>query len=81
MNLATETAKYVIPRRFESRNLEEALMAGDFISLFWYQILFLVCFFLYLCLFVLSFSVPDLETVNFVVLSRRDQYEIREVEV
>ncbi|XP_058209547.1 heme-binding-like protein At3g10130, chloroplastic isoform X2 [Rhododendron vialii] len=51
MNLATETAKYVIPRRFESRNLEEALMA-----------------------------VPDLETVNFVVLSRRDQYEIREVE-
>ncbi|KAG5553319.1 hypothetical protein RHGRI_011251 [Rhododendron griersonianum] len=51
MNLATETAKYVIPRRFESRNLEEALMA-----------------------------VPDLETVNFVVLSRIDQYEIREVE-
>lgn len=25
--------------------------------------------------------VPDLETVNFKVLSRRDQYEIREVEV
>lgn len=51
MDLATETAKYVIPRRFESRNLEEALMA-----------------------------VPDLETVNFVILSRTDQYEIREVE-
>lgn len=31
MDLATETAKYVIPRRFESRNLEEALMAGHFI--------------------------------------------------
>ncbi|GMP84495.1 hypothetical protein CsSME_00037999 [Camellia sinensis var. sinensis] len=52
MDLATETAKYVNPKRFESRNLEEALMA-----------------------------VPDLETVEFKVLSRRDQYEIREVEV
>lgn len=51
MELATETAKYVNPKRFESRNLEEALMA-----------------------------VPDLETVEFKVLSRRDQYEIREVE-
>jgi hypothetical protein len=51
MDLATETAKYVIPRRFESRNLEEALMA-----------------------------VPDLETLNFVILSRTDQYDIREVE-
>ncbi|KAL3755644.1 hypothetical protein ACJRO7_002659 [Eucalyptus globulus] len=51
VNLATETAKYVFPKRFESRNLEEALMA-----------------------------VPDLETVKFKVLSRRDQYEIREVE-
>ncbi|CAL5422142.1 unnamed protein product [Camellia sinensis] len=51
MDLATETAKYVNPKRFESRNLEEALMA-----------------------------VPDLETVEFKVLSRRDQYEIREVE-
>ncbi|KAL8236550.1 hypothetical protein R6Q59_017631 [Mikania micrantha] len=50
-DLATETAKYVFPRRFESRNLEEALM-----------------------------SVPDLETVNFKVLSRNDQYEIREIE-
>lgn len=29
MDLATETAKYVFPnRRFESRNLEEALMSG-----------------------------------------------------
>ncbi|XP_059640878.1 heme-binding-like protein At3g10130, chloroplastic isoform X1 [Cornus florida] len=52
MDLATETAKYVFPqRRFESRNLEEALM-----------------------------TVPDLETVKFKVLSRKDQYEIREVE-
>ncbi|XP_048127725.1 heme-binding-like protein At3g10130, chloroplastic isoform X2 [Rhodamnia argentea] len=40
-DFATETAKYVFPKRFESRNLEEALMA---------------------------------------VLSRRDRYEIREVE-
>ncbi|KAL5545835.1 hypothetical protein UlMin_005522 [Ulmus minor] len=51
VDLATETAKYVFPKRFESRNLEEALM-----------------------------SVPDLETVKFRVLSRTDQYEIREVE-
>ncbi|XP_059463362.1 heme-binding-like protein At3g10130, chloroplastic isoform X1 [Corylus avellana] len=48
---ATEAVRYVFPKRFESRTLEEALMA-----------------------------VPDLETVNFKVLSRRDQYEIREVE-
>ncbi|KAK8563412.1 hypothetical protein V6N13_007637 [Hibiscus sabdariffa] len=51
MDLVSETAKYVLPKRFESRNLEEALMA-----------------------------VPDLETVRFRVLSRTDQYEIREVE-
>ncbi|KAF8044118.1 hypothetical protein BT93_A2181 [Corymbia citriodora subsp. variegata] len=51
VDLATETAKYVFPKRFESRNLEEALMA-----------------------------VPDLETVKFNVLSRKDQYEIRQVE-
>ncbi|XP_068664156.1 heme-binding-like protein At3g10130, chloroplastic [Aristolochia californica] len=51
IDLANETAKYVFPRRFESRNLEEALM-----------------------------SVPDLETVNFTVLRRRESYEIREVE-
>ncbi|KAG5083950.1 hypothetical protein JHK82_054116 [Glycine max] len=50
-DVAAETAKYVFPKRFESRNLEEALM-----------------------------SVPDLETVDFKVLSRMDQYEIREVE-
>ncbi|CAI9297858.1 unnamed protein product [Lactuca saligna] len=50
-DLATETAKYVFPKRFESRNLEEALM-----------------------------SVPDLETVRFKVLTRNDQYEIRELE-
>ncbi|XP_022144616.1 heme-binding-like protein At3g10130, chloroplastic [Momordica charantia] len=49
--LATETLKYLLPKRFESRNLEEALMA-----------------------------VPDLETMEFKVLSRRDEYEIREVE-
>ncbi|PQP96607.1 heme-binding-like protein [Prunus yedoensis var. nudiflora] len=51
LELATETAKYVFPKQFEARTLEEALM-----------------------------SVPDLETVKFKVLSRRDQYEIREVE-
>ncbi|XP_029126875.1 heme-binding-like protein At3g10130, chloroplastic isoform X2 [Cajanus cajan] len=50
-DVAGETAKYVFPKRFESRTLEEALM-----------------------------SVPDLETVQFKVLSRRDQYEIREVQ-
>lgn len=50
-DLVTETAKYVLPKQFESRNLEEALM-----------------------------TVPDLETVNFITLSRTDQYEIREVE-
>ncbi|XP_062112772.1 heme-binding-like protein At3g10130, chloroplastic [Humulus lupulus] len=49
--LATETAKYVFPKRFESRTLEEALM-----------------------------TVPDIETLNFRVLSRIDQYEIREIE-
>ncbi|RVW48078.1 Heme-binding-like protein, chloroplastic [Vitis vinifera] len=52
MDLASETTKYAFPRRFESSNLEEALM-----------------------------SVPDLETVKFKVLSRKDQYEIREVEL
>ncbi|KAK9921267.1 hypothetical protein M0R45_029785 [Rubus argutus] len=51
LDLATETAKYVFPKQFEARTLEEALM-----------------------------SVPDLETVKFKVLSKRDQYEIREVE-
>ncbi|XP_038702235.1 heme-binding-like protein At3g10130, chloroplastic [Tripterygium wilfordii] len=51
VDVASETAKYVFPKRFENRNLEEALMA-----------------------------VPDLETVEYKVLSRRDEYEIREVE-
>ncbi|KAF3441653.1 hypothetical protein FNV43_RR15568 [Rhamnella rubrinervis] len=51
VDFASETAKYLFPKRFESRNLEEALM-----------------------------SVPDLETIKFRILSRRDQYEIREVE-
>ncbi|KAI3782416.1 hypothetical protein L2E82_12461 [Cichorium intybus] len=50
-DLAAETAKYVFPKSFESRNFEEALM-----------------------------SVPDLETVKFKVLTRTDQYEIRELE-
>lgn len=50
-DLAVETAKYAFPKRFNSSNLEEALM-----------------------------SVPDLETMNFRVLSRTDRYEIREVE-
>ncbi|KAB2631529.1 heme-binding-like protein [Pyrus ussuriensis x Pyrus communis] len=51
LELATETAKYVFPKQFEARTLEEALMA-----------------------------VPDIEMVKFKVLSRRDQYEIREIE-
>ncbi|XP_057438129.1 heme-binding-like protein At3g10130, chloroplastic isoform X2 [Lotus japonicus] len=51
VDVATETARYLFPKRLESRTLEEALMA-----------------------------VPDLETVKFKVLSRRDNYEIREVE-
>ncbi|KAI5425477.1 hypothetical protein KIW84_031328 [Lathyrus oleraceus] len=50
-DLANETAKYLFPKRFESRTLEEALM-----------------------------TVPDLETIKFKVLSRRDRYEIREIE-
>ncbi|WCJ34308.1 SOUL heme-binding family protein [Euphorbia peplus] len=50
-DLANETAKYVFPKRFQSQNLEEALMA-----------------------------VPDLETVKYKVLSKKEQYEIREVE-
>lgn len=50
-DLATETVKYVFPKRFESRTLEEALM-----------------------------TVPDLETVKFKVLSRTNDYEIREIE-
>lgn len=28
MDLATETAKYVFPKRFQTSNLEEALMSG-----------------------------------------------------
>ncbi|MED6218145.1 hypothetical protein PIB30_024188 [Stylosanthes scabra] len=50
-DVASETAKYLFPKRFESRTIEEAFM-----------------------------SVPDLESLNFKVLSRRDPYEIREVE-
>ncbi|CAJ2632349.1 heme-binding-like protein At3g10130, chloroplastic [Trifolium pratense] len=50
-DVATETAKYLFPKRFESQTLEEALM-----------------------------TVPDLETVKFKVLTRKDQYEIREIE-
>ncbi|KAI3966124.1 hypothetical protein MKW92_019965 [Papaver armeniacum] len=49
--LASESAKYLFPKRFGAQNLEEALM-----------------------------SVPDLETVKFTVLTRTEQYEIREVE-
>ncbi|XP_027188822.1 heme-binding-like protein At3g10130, chloroplastic isoform X2 [Cicer arietinum] len=58
-DVATETAKYLFPKTFESRTLEEALMTVRCLS------------------FVV---VPDLETVKFTVLSRRDQYEIRDVE-
>lgn len=51
MDLATETARYVFPsRRFESRNLEEALMSGtlqfswcNFQFSFWSRILLVVC--------------------------------------
>ncbi|KAL1193889.1 Heme-binding-like protein [Cardamine amara subsp. amara] len=50
-DLAVETAKYVFPKRFNSSNMEEALM-----------------------------SVPDLETMNFRVVTRTEKYEIREVE-
>ncbi|KAG7581098.1 Regulatory factor effector binding domain superfamily [Arabidopsis suecica] len=50
-DLAVETAKYVFPKRFNSSNLEEALM-----------------------------SFPDLETMEFRVVSRTDKYEIRQVE-
>ncbi|CAI8614850.1 unnamed protein product [Vicia faba] len=50
-DFATDTAKYLFPKRFESQTLEEALM-----------------------------TVPDLETIKFKVLSRRDRYEIREIE-
>ncbi|CAK7343210.1 unnamed protein product [Dovyalis caffra] len=50
-DFANETTKYVFPKRYESRNLEEALM-----------------------------TVPDLETLKYKVLSRKEQYEIREVE-
>ncbi|KAJ8616429.1 hypothetical protein MRB53_035801 [Persea americana] len=46
-NLSTENAKYVFPKRFESRNLKEALM-----------------------------FVPDLETAEFKVLKREEEYEI-----
>ncbi|KAI3861334.1 hypothetical protein MKW92_022508 [Papaver armeniacum] len=49
--LASESAKYLFPKRFGAQNLEEALM-----------------------------SVPDLETVKFTVLTRTEQYEIRQVE-
>eukprot|EP00262_Sarcandra_glabra_P009065 TRINITY_DN23050_c0_g1_i1.p1 TRINITY_DN23050_c0_g1~~TRINITY_DN23050_c0_g1_i1.p1 ORF type:complete len:298 (-),score=41.81 TRINITY_DN23050_c0_g1_i1:256-1149(-) len=51
LDFASETGKYVFPKRFENRNIEEALM-----------------------------SVPDLETVKFRMLSRMEQYEIREIE-
>ncbi|XP_065855321.1 heme-binding-like protein At3g10130, chloroplastic isoform X2 [Euphorbia lathyris] len=51
LDLANETAKYVLPKRFESQNLEEALM-----------------------------TVPNLESVEYKVLSKKEQYEIREVE-
>lgn len=29
VDLATETSKYLFPRRFEPRNFEEALMSGN----------------------------------------------------
>ncbi|KAH7554078.1 hypothetical protein JRO89_XS12G0106600 [Xanthoceras sorbifolium] len=84
MDLATETAKYVFPKRFESRNLEEALMAGS--TFFFSLIVFYGNFFICCCVnvvfsFLFVFGVvPDLETVKYKVLSRSNQYEIREVE-
>lgn len=51
-DLANETTRYLFPKRYESPNLEEALMA-----------------------------VPDLETLKYKVLCRKEGYEIREVEV
>ncbi|KAF9665077.1 hypothetical protein SADUNF_Sadunf16G0084600 [Salix dunnii] len=50
-DLANETTRYLFPKRYESRNFEEALMA-----------------------------VPDLETLKYKVLCRKEDYEIREVE-
>ncbi|KAB5519890.1 hypothetical protein DKX38_024209 [Salix brachista] len=50
-DLANETTRYLFPKRYESPNLEEALMA-----------------------------VPDLETLKYKVLCRKEGYEIREVE-
>nr|XP_043621616.1 heme-binding-like protein At3g10130, chloroplastic isoform X1 [Erigeron canadensis] len=38
-NLATETAKYVFPKRFESRNLEEALMSVPDLETVKYKVL------------------------------------------
>lgn len=38
------------------------------------------CFFLHVNLIIFD-VVPDLETIKFKVLSRRDRYEIREMEV
>lgn len=94
MDLATETAKYVFPKRFESQNLEEALMAGSSFFFFWVgfdwnfivylwgvEVFCLWCTYEFSGLYIGFCVVPDLETVNFKVLSRRGQYEIREVEV
>ena len=57
MDLASETAKYAFPRRFESSNLEEALMSGTPLSIS------LAAVFVWnlLCLFVLgSYFLPSL---------------------
>lgn len=42
MDLASETAKFVFPsKRFETRNLEEALMSGDTLHLCLWLVLLL----------------------------------------
>lgn len=86
MELGNETAKYVFPsRRFESRTLEEALMSGTTFFPWFYLLHYLFRIhdfaFIFFHYFVVIFEVPDLETPDFKVLSRNDQYEIRQVEV
>lgn len=48
VDLVSETAKYVFPKRFDGRNLEEALMAGSlYNSLLNFEWLNVECFFLF----------------------------------
>ncbi|XP_038721672.1 heme-binding-like protein At3g10130, chloroplastic [Tripterygium wilfordii] len=90
MDVVSETAKYVFPKRFENRNLEDALMAGvillRFCIVFWFllqSLAFLVSGarvfigFVHVSLF---HAVPELGTVEDKVVSRKDEYEIRAIE-